>query len=803
MKKFSRSCVHLLTIFFLALLCCFVFHWGMGYLVAKEIKPSNHRQEQLARHYYWQGEYLRAIDLWESLLKSSPETSPDLHRYLGVAYRQIGRFSRSVSHFQQALPFYQQQPHSLAEIFIEKARTLNELGQGERVIPLLKKAITLIDESEHWELQTTAYLELGTAYFLQSDLTQAIETYIHSRNLATMREQLPQQVTALNNLTNALIKRQAQYEFLAVEAEKQGNTTEQRRLLFLAQQDQIMAVQSAQKALNISQDWQNLSTVRAMINLTKLAPPDDHLNQAKQILLSLPPSRSQAFLLLTLAKLEPPQTAKILLKKAIELAANFEDFRTQSYALGQLGYVYEQQGKVAVALEYTEQAQWTAQQVMAADSLYRWQWQAGRLYQKANRLEQARMAYRGAIATLEKLREEIADASPQLQINVREDIEPVYRQFLELLLKGQPSPTQIREALQVTNQLQLTELQSFFGDPCLEIRQAQLYPKTPLAEGTAKIYSLLLPTSTQIILELPKGELHSYEVPFKPEQINELVQQWRFQLESSRIPLGYLDLSESLYDLLIRPLEKNLEDAQIKTLIFVNDGLLRNVPMLALHDKKQFLIEKYAISFSLGLNISFPQPKAINPQASIFGLSISVADFPPLPYVVKETQKVQQIFGGERFLDEEFTVSNLEKQMKKNNSLVHLATHGQFGGTLKTSFIQTFERPIFLEEVEQILSQRKDIIELLTLSACKTAVGNQRSVLGLAGVALRAGIKSVLASLWAVKDEETFSLISRFYQYWQGGISQEKAYQQALVELIAQPDSHPKNWSAFILIRNN
>ncbi len=144
----------------------------------------------------------------------------------------------------------------------------------------------------------------------------------------------------------------------------------------------------------------------------------------------------------------------------------------------------------------------------------------------------------------------------------------------------------------------------------------------------------------------------------------------------------------------------------------------------------------------------------------------------------------------------------MQEQISNNNPVVHLATHGEFGGTLKTTFLQTFERPIFLDEFEKILSQRAVPIELLTLSACQTAAGNQRAVLGLAGVALRSGVKSVLATLWSVRDQETLSFISRFYQYWQQGTSLEEAYQKALIELISQPQSHPQNWAAFVFINS-
>ena len=767
---------------------------------------SSSKEQQLASYYYWQGKYQLAIDLWESLLKSlSPVESIKIHGYLGVAYQEIGQIGRAIHHFKVASEFYSTHPQTnqrqLTEVLIAMGQTLNELGQGKRAMVPLQQALSITEDNNFPRLQTITYRHLGTAYLIIDEFDQAVTAYTRSRELASVNELPLELVRTLNNLTQALVKRTDRYQSQATSAATEGNISEENRLLFLAKQNHSLAKQTANRALTLSLKSKNLATVQAMINLMQLEPQVDYRGQAEKILLTSGNKRTVAQLLQSLAQLESDPKAIKLLETANKIGEQLGDFRISSYALGALGRMYEEAGDYPKALDITRQAQWAAQRVMAADSLYRWQWQAARLYQSTNQPQLAKKAYRGAIATLQKLREEIANASPEFQIDLQEDIEPVYRQFLGLLLENQPNTAELKEALNVINQLQLTELQSFFGDACLEIKQAQLNNDRSLPADTARIHTLILPQSTQIIIEWTDGSISSHAAVIDAQQIQQKLETWRRQLESSRIPLGYRNSSELFYDLLIRPIEGDLASTSIKHLIFVNDGLLRNIPMATLHDGQKFLIEKYTISNSLGINVKFSQPTT-NYRASVFGLSFPVNDFPALPYVTKETQGVIDILGGKKFVNEAFTVSNLQQEVASNLPVVHLATHGQFGGTAKSTFIQTFERPIFLREFEQVLAQRIDPIQLLTLSACQTAMGNKRAVLGLAGVALRSGVRSVLATLWSVKDNEVVPLISQFYQYWQQGLSLEEAYQKTLVEFLHQTGSHPKNWSGFVLITN-
>ncbi|MGH2413390.1 MAG: tetratricopeptide repeat protein, partial [Microcystaceae cyanobacterium] len=550
-------------------------------LEAQEIETFPTQSESLserAASSYWQGQYQDAIAIWENLLKSaSSEEAATIHRYLGVAYRQVGQLGRAIESLKQASQFYEQSHDEtsrarLAEVLVERARTHNEMGQSSRSVSLLEQAIELIEGSKLVQLQTSAYQALGTAYLLGGDFDRAIEAYERSRNLAAVLEQPEELVSTLNNLTNALLQRQARYRSDAEAAAAEGNETEAQRLSFLAERDDEAALNAVSRAIKESQGMENPSAVRARLNMAELSPETDYRWQARAILNRLPPSHEKANLLLNLAQTQTENESIALLEEAANMASSTGDWRTESFALGKLGYIYEKSGNYGQALQYTQQAQWAAQQVMAADSLYRWQWQAGRIYQATSQVEPAKSAYRGALATLQKLRGEIASASPEFQIDVREEVEPVYREFLGLLLnEDSDRPEELKEAIEIRNQLQLSELQSFFGDACLELKQALVDARNVLPDRTARIHSIILEDSLYTVLELPNREFHSYRVNLQASELTEEIERWRMQLVSSSIPLSYRGLSERLYDWLIRPMESDL--TEIDTLIFVNDGL--------------------------------------------------------------------------------------------------------------------------------------------------------------------------------------------------------------------------------------
>jgi CHAT domain-containing protein len=566
----------------------------------------------------------------------------------------------------------------------------------------------------------------------------------------------------------------------------------------------------------------------------------------------------------------PLKQAQAVLEKALQVARNVRDARAESFALGTLGSVYETTGQYDVAIALTRQAQFMAQTVNAADSLYRWQWQMGRILRQTGKIPQAIAAYEQAIASLQSIRSDIVVANQDLQFDFRDSVEPVYRELIGLLL-GQDSPPSpkasvdfrptppdpklkslsippssplaagttpvssraansrtLAKVLDILELLKLAELQNFFGDDCVQVAKDGLISeaggpfrgsgKDPtLAETrTIVVYSIVLENRTNLIVRLLDGSLKTYPVmlpvngvptPAGDEQLQIRIDRLRSLLEK-RSTEEYLTEAQVIYDALIRPLAADLQASNPKTLVFINDGVLRKVPMAALHDGKHFLIEKYAIATTPSLSLTSRRPlKRENLRALIMGLTVEQPPFSALPNVGSEVREVQEIMGGTQLVDQDFTLTRMQERLKNNNySVIHMATHGKFGTDAETTFLLSYSDRITIEKLDQLLRRRSggQPVELLTLSACQTATGDNRSALGIAGVAVRAGVKSALATLWFINDEATLPLIEEFYsQLLQPGTTKAEALQRAQVKLISDRQySHPAVWSPFILIGN-
>ena len=235
--------------------------------------------------------------------------------------------------------------------------------------------------------------------------------------------------------------------------------------------------------------------------------------------------------------------------------------------------------------------------------------------------------------------------------------------------------------------------------------------------------------------------------------------------------------------------------------------------MAALHDGERFLIERYSMAVVPGLNLVEPRalPQGLpRDQIDLLlgGLSESVQDFPALPHVRDELEAIRLEFGGSLLLDQQFRSAVISDALERTPySIVHLASHAQFGGSSDETFLLTFDGRLSLDGLERMIkySQFRDQpVELLTLSACQTAVGDERAGLGLAGVGIKAGARSALATLWFVNDQASARLVAGFYHgLGQAGTSKAAALRQAQLDLLAdEAYRHPAFWSPFLLIGN-
>ena len=775
--------------------------------IAKEVAESqinNVSRTQLTSSYISKQEDL-SIRIWEERLKNflTSEETANLHTNLAYAYNQRGETSKAIDHLKQAAVIYQKSGNEakLVAILVDLAQAHNSLGQFARAMPILEQAISSANEKGDKKALAAAWGVRGNSYFIVKKYDEALDAYRKSFGFAAGLD-TNYTITALNNQVNTYIMRGDWYASQAIVVEAEGDIQEQERLIELASQDRANANVVANQALEISFNSNNLSEVKALLNMLRLAPKDQYQQRAKNILTALPDSRNKAYSFIKLATYQTKEAKVNSLKQAISTSANLNDFRTSSFALGELGHFYEQEGRFQEALTHTRSAILAAQTVTANDSLYRWQWQLGRINNLTGAKNAAIDSYRQAIASLQSIRSDIASASTDLQFDVRDEVEPVYRQLIGLLLDN-GDPKSVSEALETTQLLKLTELQNFFGDECVEVNVNSSQQNTQLPDDRAIVTTIILNNKTYVILQANNQVIKYFSVPVSSIELQNKVKTFRFDVEDIRTK-KYFALAQEFYNLLIKPMATDLENLNPSKLTFINDGILRNIPMSALHDGKQFLIEKYPIDTTLGVELQLPQTAQITQKALIFGLTVEVPPFDPLPNVYSETESILNLVGGSSYLDKNFTSSNLQNKIQKNDySIVHIASHSVFNGTAERTFLQAYDQQISLKEFEEIMRERKSSIELLTLSSCETAVGDNRSTLGLAGVAVRNKVENVLASLWSPNDEDTISPIEEFYrQLKQPNITKAKALRNTQMSLItsSHPSSHPAVWSTFVLI---
>jgi len=249
---------------------------------------------------------------------------------------------------------------------------------------------------------------------------------------------------------------------------------------------------------------------------------------------------------------------------------------------------------------------------------------------------------------------------------------------------------------------------------------------------------------------------------------------------------SYLKSAQQLYRWIIAPLEAEFQAHKIKNLVFVMDSGLRSLPVAALHDGKGFLVEHYSVSLVPSLSLTGSSYRDVRPlQVLAMGAS-EFAEQAPLPGVKVELATITgQLWKGKSFLNDSFTIENFKAQRHlQSYGIVHLATHAEFKpGAPNNSYIQLWNRKLRLNELEELqLSDPR--VELLVLSACRTALGNKDAELGFAGSAFVAGVGSTLATLWYVNDRGALGLTTEFYHQLSQVSIKSQALQQAQLAMI-------------------
>lgn len=515
-----------------------------------------------------------------------------------------------------------------------------------------------------------------------------------------------------------------------------------------------------------------------------------------------------------------------LLKQALVMATELNDSVAVSQASGNLGGLYEYFSSLEAppakaarddvwreaALTLTEQALIAAQPSELPDIAYQWQWQLARLNKASGQIEVAITNYRQTAATLQSVRNNLLTIDSEVQFSFRDNVEPVYRELADLLLRpDEPSQSALEEVISLIDNIQLAELESFLQcnlAGTIELTRAEI-PNT-----SAVLYTVLLADRLEVIAQVPgETNLLHHRVRKSYTDIETTLSGLRRELEKDFITSDGEALTAEVYEWLLQPQEAILERSGINTLVFVLDSALRNIPPAALRDAEgRYLVEKYAIALTPRLQLQTPQP--LQPSALdvlFFGLA-EINDpfrqrFGPLPFVNAEAEQVKAAIASRIFLDGEFTQAALDAALQaKPAKIIHFATHGEFSSDPEKTFILAWDQPINSQELNALLrdTPANFSLELLVLSACKTATGDNRATLGLAGLALQAGAQSTVASLWTVNDEATADFIGAFYQALTNRdrpTSRAEALRIAQLALL-QKYKAPGRWAPFVLVGN-
>jgi CHAT domain-containing protein len=781
---------------------------------------------------------------------------------LGRLQFSRGRAVEALEAWQQATDWFRQTDDLAAVIStqLNQAQALQSLGLYRRAIAQLAAIDQQLDAAPDSLTKAQVLRSLGDAQRVAGDLETARKSLEQSqRMVAALQAQSPtpegQQVIAAITLSLANVERAraiatlGQSGMTPAEAVRRLNmplSDDRARRVYEQRQQRIARafLQQTEAVLSLydqAAQWSPTPALRLQAALNQLSLLVDTAQWAQarsrypaiqQQLDSLPPSRPILFNQIELAQhladisqasggapnletpsLETPSLEAIArrLSKTVQQARELGDLRAESFALGSLGHLYERTGQWREAQTLTQQALNLAQQIAAADIAYRWQWQQGRLHRAQDDKPGAIAAYSQAVQSLQAIRGDLVAINRDVQFSFRESVEPVYRQLVDLLLDPQnPAPDLERlvQARDVIEGLQVAELDNFFREACLDT-QSQLDRVVDLsALPAAVLYTIVLPDRIEVILKLPQQPLRRYTAPVAQETVERVSEDLLRELRDRAYPSPEgLALSQQVYDWLIRPVADQLTENQ--TLVFVLDGALRNVPMAALHDGSQYLIERYSVALAPGLQLPDPQPLQQRQfRALMAGLTEARDTFPALPNVEKELQEIQKTLPSRMLLNTGFTQQNFQDSLSAAPaSIVHVATHGEFSSNAADTFILAWDGRVNVKDLSSLLQIQEldspEPIELLVLSACRTAEGDRRATLGLAGVAVRAGARSTIASLWSVDDEAGADLMIEFYQQLtRNPISKAEALRQAQLSLLRENYDAPRFWASYVLLGN-
>ncbi|WGV24409.1 CHAT domain-containing protein [Halotia branconii] len=862
----QQATVHLLLYFLLALLCVLA-----SPVLAKvpDVTTSLSQQKnvnitslQQGKVLYDAGRFAEAAQVLQQVAQKYRQQGDDLRlattlSNLSLAYQQLGAWTQAQQTITESLNLLKGQEKSqnfLAQSLDIQGRLQLAMGQTQQALATWQQTAKIYQQTENHSGVVRSQINQAQAWRTQGFYRRAVEILEKTTQKLQSQPDSVEKAVGWRSLGDALLvagdqknSRLALEQSLKIAQSLQSRTQIGASLFSLGNNARIRqqdpeAIAYYQKTFQVSPS--PITKVQAQLNQLSLLIQTKQLAEIEPLLTSiqsqldqLPPSRAAIYAQINYAQslmkvLSPDveflsrksvsaistQNLGKLLAASIKQSRSLGDQRAEAYGLLSLGHLYEKTHQWSEAQTLTEQALILAQTTNASDIAYRLEWQLARLLKAQKDIKGAIAAYDAAVETIHTLRSDLVAINQDVQFNFRDSVEPIYRQSVELLLQSQSGKLDekiLDKARQRIEALQLAELDNFFQEACLQGNSISLDQIVDQDNPTAAIlYPIILPDQFQVIVKIPNQPLRHYSTNISYQEVDKIIAKVRKTLINPTATNAVKIQSQQVYNWLIKPIESELSASGVKTLVFVLDGALRNLPMSSLYDGQQFLVEKYAIALSVGLQLQNPKPLVRQElRALTAGLTQPPANFPnfaPLPGIESEVQLIASAgVSTTNLLNQDFTRKALENEVNTSPfNVIHLATHGQFSSRAENTFILAADGPINVTQFDTLLRSRDDTqpgaVELLVLSACQTAAGDDRAALGLAGAAVRAGARSTLASLWQIDDESTALFVGAFYRELKdGNITKAEALRRAQLQLLKHPNYRaPSFWSAYVLIGN-
>lgn len=764
----------------------------------------------------------------------------------GRFWYQRGQLEKALGLFKTASLIYQKlnQPSDYINSLFNQIQALQTLGHYtkarstiEEILPILE-TLSPLQQIQVWRTVGEVFLKIGepeiSRQFLEKSFSLSEELNQEKEKQATLLS-LGNTLWSLGKQINNRQETWSYYNIIPWQCSP--NLINSQALSFYQQADKIYQ--------QVSQETSE-TALKAQINRLTLLTEIGHFKEAIQVQQQinfglLPPSRSKVYAQIKVARqqacLRQLLSQKLQnylpfswleidhkLQQAEQDSRSLKDPIALSYSLGNRGGLYEYLAEndpnnanlIFTAQKLTNEALLLTQPDQNSSVAYQWQWQQGRLWKNQRNTKKALNAYQKAIKTLETVRGDIVSVNASVQFSFRDNVEPLYRQYVDLLLKEQDNNylnenQRLNEAISVIDALQLAELENFLQ--CDLSTQLQVEKVVSELDPTAAfIYPIILSDRIEIIFKFPQSSLQHRTYQINQSTVEQVTRRLQQNLARPDRTAEVREDGQILYNWLIHPLETELIDQEtIKNLIFVLDSSLRNIPMAVLYNQGQYLIEKYGVAVIPSRQIFDPRPR--QPTLNVLTAGVSVeqqikgVQFTKLPYVPTELSNIQQVADSpsQPLLNETFTPPQFSQQLQnKNFSIVHIATHGQFSSDQSQTYLLAWGKQISLTELDQILriNRPSQGIELLVLSACQTAQGNRRAALGIAGVAAKAKVRSTVATLWQVEDQTTTDLMTTFYQQLRDGKTIADALRTSQLHLLKGSEKRPHYWASFVIVGN-